>query len=112
MEPHAHLRRSHQAGIGGYGQRMQCTNHVGYCLRKLTACCASLEVRAKPLLLRMGKISTQSDQGASLVMYASDQGCAPSNRSMRMLSPRYSRDLTVPSRAPVTTAISSKANSS
>jgi len=58
MEAHAHLRGSHQAGIGGYGQGMQGANHVGYGLRELTTGSALLEVGAKPVLLRIGKIST------------------------------------------------------
>src|SRR5438552_8453734 len=111
-QAHPHLRGSHQAGIGGERQRTQSTNHPVCCFRIMTACLALIEMGPQPGLLRIRETFTQSDQLPCLVMCVPRHACAPFSRDISMFSPRYSRDLTVPSRAPVTVAISFNANPS
>src|SRR5438309_1543699 len=112
VEAHPHLCGSHQAGIGGERQRTQSTNYSFCCFRILTACFTFIEMGPQPGLLRIRETFTQSDQLPCIVMCVPRHACAPSSRDVSMFSPRYSRDLTVPSFAPVTVAISSKANPS
>jgi len=112
VEAHSHLRSSHQAGIGSERQRTQSTNHPVCCFRIMTACFAFIEVDPQPDLLHVGETFTQSDQLPCLVMSTPRHACAPFSRGISIFNPRYSRDFTVPSGAPVTVAISSKANPS
>ncbi len=78
----------------------------------MTACFAFIEVAPQPGLLRIRESFTQSDQLSCLVMCVSRHAYAPFSCDTSMFSPRYSRDLTVPSFVPVIVAISSKANPS
>src|SRR5439155_12670534 len=98
-----------EAGIGGQRQRAQSANQPVCRFRVTPACGAFVEVRAQPGLLRTGKTFTQSDQLSCRVVHVPRQACAPFSRDINMFNPRYSRDFTVPTGAPITVAISSKA---
>src|SRR5208282_222164 len=112
VEAHPHLRGSHQAGIGGERQRTQSKNHPVCCFRIMTARFAFIQMGPQPGLPCIRGTFAQSDQLPCFVMCVSRHVCVPSNRPISMFSPRYNRYFSVPRGAPITAAISSKANPS
>src|SRR5882672_5119289 len=109
---HPHLRCSHESGIRGQRLRMQRANHPASSVRIVAAVCALLQMSSQPGLLRSQESFPQRDEFLCPFMRAVRHACVPFSGLISMLSPRYKRDFTVPSGAPVTAAISSRANSS
>ena len=111
VKAHPHLGGPHQTGIGGQRLGAQSTYYDVGCFRIIAAGFAFLQVISQPKLLNVWHAFAQSDQLASFVMYIPCHvyASAPFSRAISKSNPRYSRDFTVPTGAPVTVAISSNA---
>src|ERR1035437_2378419 len=113
-QPHAHLSGGYQGAVGGHRNRTQRSDKVAGVLGKGAARVARFEVAFEPSAVCGGQLRGigEGEHLAGAYVIALSYRCVvhariPFNNGWSALRPRYTRDFTVPSGAPVTTAISS-----